>query len=207
MAKIHRLKSIKKRSRIFDIEKKQKRNQIIIGVITISIMVLSLFGISLFSSQQTTQKFRNIKFYVNPDGSYTLKTKPKIILYTHPSLLAALNYSRLELQAVKNSSVIILSFNPNMSADSLQAVDIARLSFQQQALKPVFSAVTNPSTNYKLPIITCSNSTRESVVILFTESQKSGLRLNNSCIIVEGFGRSLLEYSELLLLGSRGVLE
>lgn len=206
MGRLHRFQKNLKKKKVIDVEKRRKRNQIIIGAITIFIMVLSLFGISLFSNQQRTQKFKNIKFYVNPDGSYTLNLKPKLVLYTHPSLLGALNYSKQGLQAVKNASIIVLSFDPNMSIESLQALDIARLSLQEQALKPVFSAITKHSDKYELPKINCDNSTAESIVIVFSESQKPIMKLNDSCIIVKGFGRSLLEYSEVLLLGVRGVL-
>ncbi len=206
MSKVHKYKHKGKTRSVAELERKRKRNQIIIGIVIALTMVLSLFGISLFNNPQSAKKFKGIKFYAQ-GNVFKLKTKPEITLYTYPLVFEVLNYSNTSLQLLKQAPSIALSFDPDMSIASLQALDIARLSFQNQALKPVFQGVLKESEIYKLPIITCDNATQSTVVVVFKESMNDSIQVNNSnCVVVKTSGSKFLTYGELLLLGARGVL-
>lgn len=178
--------------------------------ILIGIMVLSGAGFYYGSQSQQVALEYNGHEFTQEQGWFMLHwEREKIPFANHPAAVEHLEVDPSIVEKLRNVPQLQFTFNPEM--DALDVIDLTR--FEMQAIFPrylnmyVVEGVTAPSTQYLLPIITCTNATQYLPVLLVNQSNQTGIRLEGDCILLEGTTPfDIVRWKDRLVYGLLGVI-
>jgi len=185
--------------------KREKRNQIIMSVVLVFLMVTSIFGIMIGNSTSNL-KYGDYKFKEDNNHYITKINDKEMFFYTLPSQAEYINLSSNISNKIKESYLVMISFNPNDQV-SLQTIELARFDFAQFMDKPVFNGILEESVDYSLPILTCANATQQTPMIIFNVSDNFGFIEKDNCIYLNGRGMDFLRLRDRLLYSVHNVIQ
>jgi len=184
-------------------EKRQKRNQIIVGVALVLVMLFSTLGFAFNGSgsdDQQVLKYNSFNF-VNIDGYWVLELGNYLFsFYNFPDSNISYN-SEGEFNLLNSYSGKPLYL---FSEDSNSESEIYRNLFSRNA--PIVQRVNGGCLNDTLncpsefPIKTCDD-----IVILIMESDENKITQDNNCVFIEGKSEDLLELTDEFLYKIIGV--
>jgi len=135
---------------------------------------------------QAKGKVREYDISFTPDNDYGIYNakinKQKLFFYYLPSTALEIEAFDTLDDVLQSSPAIMLTFNPNMSAENLQYVDIIRLDLQESLDKPVISAVTHEGSSYPLPVVTCDNASIEFPLFSFEIGEEPMIVNDGACV-------------------------
>lgn len=175
-----------------EIEKKQKRNQIILGIIMIALMVASTAGYAFFSGNKSgnSQKstYNGVKFTLNEDGLWHFKLgETEFATYNLPNEVK----DNITININKN----LADFNTNVlyfeaNSDS-QAAQNIMVNLGRFAGKVQFACLGN--CDQDLPIKNCSDN-----IISIKNGNENVIREEDNCIFITS-NDNILKSSDALI--------
>lgn len=187
-----------------DRNKKQKRNQLIIGIVLVFVMMLSVFGIVANSfgsdSEEESQVFYNgLEFFKQGSYWYASIGEFNFIFSNNPN---DLNESYLE----QNNSLNLLNDYMNKPL-YLYSDQLALNNFINQNIGPFvermqFACYKEENCPENYPIKTCD----ENFILILNEDAPS-LEQNESCVFIKGSYEDLPKVMDEFILRVLGVKE
>lgn len=169
-------------------EEKKSKTGLYIAILFSLIMIGGVAGIFMSNPSTSSNTYGSYSF-TNTNNQWTTQINGKqISFFFMPQQVSTISIPSQALQLIKTSQDILLTFNPeNSTQQQLQAFDVFRLEFSQAVndvypQKRVGFAVSQPSSAYNLPIITCANASYYVPVIYAQYSNDTSVKLNNDCI-------------------------
>ena len=181
-------------------EKKRKRNQLLIGVVLIVVMVFSVLGYSLSSfgntSSSSTVNYNGFKFTQTSNvwnlnkGSYTF----------------SFNYNPYQTEKTNSALNLLSSYEGKplyiFSEDNDAEIEIYKnLFYQNQIVQRMQDAcLEGEKCNGDYPIKTCQDN-----FIIIKESNSSSIKQQNNCVFIEGNKGNLTALSDSFLFKIIGI--
>jgi len=164
-----------------DIERKEKRNKIVIGIILILLMGLSTAGYAFYDNAGRTSPkvvYNNIKFVLNDDGYWHFTIQGKEFL-TRYNAQETQNISASLTKTLSDYSGKPLYFDAN--SDRSFSSEIV-MTLQDYASRIQYACLGNCEGDF--PIKNCSTDN----VIIITSKNQSKIWQNQNCVYIEGEG-------------------
>ncbi len=183
-----------------------KKKQIIVSVVLALLMVLSALGV-MIGSFSNDMRYGKYKFQINGNQYITKINGKETVFYSLPSQTDFINLSSSVTNKIKESYLVMLTFNPSETAN-LPVIELVRFDFSQMLGKVVISGVLNASESYKeFPIITCTNATLQTPVMVFNISDNTSIVEDVNCIYLNARGTELLRLRDRILYSYYGVIK
>jgi len=191
-------------------DNKKKWMVIIVATVIVLSMIVSIFAVLVDNQDQTIPDYNKHSF-VNINTGYKTKINGKYMeFYNYPSDLESIPLSSDIIAKLKNSQGMAFIFDPSDPVtDDLQYIDLIRYNLQLDMDKPTYFGITQNSSNYTLPIISCANSTIEFPLVMINISSNTSFYVSNqypNCIVMNGRLRDLLAAEDRLLYTYYGVM-
>ena len=177
-----------------DEQKKQRKNQLIIGIILILVMIVSTFGIVVnsFGDKKNSNKINyNGYEFVNQNGVWVLNAQNISFIF---------KYNPLELENFSINSTQVNKLDSYSgkplyiySEDSLATSEIYR-NIQPFALRIQSACLDEKNCPEDLPIKTCNDN-----FIIIKTSNTSQITQQDNCVFIEGNGEDLIKTSDLFI--------
>lgn len=155
------------------------------------VMFGSIGGIFLSNPGSSNEQMFNSYSFKQVNNLWTTRINDKTVsFYVFPDQAASYEASPVALQSIKNSAGFVISFNPAQNTtEQLQVIDVLRFELANTIVetypeKQVYYAVTTPSVQYTLPVITCQNSSIAFPVLVVDFSNETAIRYVNDCITI-----------------------
>ena len=190
--------------------KKQRRNKIWMGALTIIIMVGGGLGIFANNISPSSSDLPYGDYAFNKEQNYwaTELNGHKLYFAYHPFEVEMYNLSKDSVDLLRNSQAIIISNDPNSQfRDQIARV---KFNFAESIGKMIGKQTINAfsvETAYAVPVLNCDNASVEIPVIMFEEGETEIVEDGN-CIHL--YSRSEADYTKLtdrLLYGVTGIIE
>jgi len=187
-------------------KKSDKAKQVVMGIVIALIMVLSTFGI-IIGNQTSSLSYNGYKFQLNGNQYATKINGKEMIFYSLPSQSDFINVSSSIPNKIKESYIVMLTFNPADKVN-IQIIELVRFDLSQSLNKVILDGVLNVSTDYpSLPLITCANATLKTPVIIMNMSDTPGIVDIDNCIYLNARGTEFLRMRDRLLYSYYGVIK
>ncbi|MEM2121208.1 MAG: hypothetical protein QXU20_00930 [Candidatus Woesearchaeota archaeon] len=193
---------------------KRRKTNLVTALLLAFLMITSIAGYmsnrnplnvvryNKFVFRQEQDMYGNFKWYSKING----KT---LIFDYNPKQVESINVSPVIRDRILSSNYVILTFEPS-DRFTMNYFDRARYDFGSVLYERginVASAIANTSDDYDLPIITCTNSTQQIPVIYMFKGNKTEIRMENDCIVLECFENyEILALKDRLLYSVLGVI-
>ncbi len=165
----------------------QKRHiKLYIGLFIAFIMVTSIFGFvgSYQSEQEPSFEYNGFTFYQTNKGLYTKINGDKIFFYYEPQELEAINLPLTVRDIIINSKALALTYDPASNFKKiLGGIQYEFSSIMYNTAGMIVQTGLTNNSGYKVPQLSCSNSTSFVPVVLFKDGE-DGYALEESCIII-----------------------
>jgi len=187
----------------------EKRKQILMGSILVFLMVASGFGV-IIGSRANEMRYGKFKFYLKNNRYVTKINDNEMPFYFLPSQVDYINLSSIITNKLREAYLVMITFNPGDKAN-LQFIEITRFDLSQLLGKVAYNGVLNTSEEYDLPIITCTNATLNTPVLVFNVSDTTSITPSivdiNNCIYLNARGTEFLKLRDRLLYSYYGVIQ
>jgi len=164
-----------------------KRNTALLAIIIAFITVSSILGYTM-RDESNVVRYNNIQF-TQSDNFWTANVfGNKLYFYNSPENFGSINISDDAINAIINSRMFYMVFDPDEEDAYLSAIDAVSSDFYNSFSSiPIFvqRATTSENKAYALPIADCKNATAYVPVIDFKSSNQTRVYLQGSCIIAD----------------------
>lgn len=197
-------------------EEKQKRNMIIIGVILIGLMVFSTVGYAIFEgtiSESQKTKYKDYEFKtIGSTWQTTLKISgadKTITSYYLPQEVENISVNgTLLLSDFEGKTIYFITNNTN---NERNAVSKIYSDFQDYFLRSQLAcSIENENTSFcaNLPIKSCDDANRDSMIVKIIEVQNAtaSVNYNSGCLRITGSGADLMRSSDRILFEAYGII-
>ncbi len=205
-------------------EQRRKRNNLIVSLLMIFLMVFSIIAISVIDSSPTSgfeyngfefnEKvvFDDVLFFDDILKYYTVINGEEVQFFFPPGRTSQVNVSEENLSYLGFADVIYFTRNPLNETDfNVNAVFFEYLTIEYNRFS--FKAVGQGLTRHTLfesdvPIIGCDDASSNSLVFYLSEEpgQPSIVEVEPFCFKIQGNGEDLLFVSDYLLYKTHGVI-
>ncbi|MFH2027934.1 MAG: hypothetical protein ABIJ08_02235, partial [Nanoarchaeota archaeon] len=174
------------------------------------IMISSVFGVIFygFGSQDTTLKYKNLKFTREDSGWSTTINNQRVFFDYFPEELENINISSEIVDMLKNKYEIDVTSEINSTFKDTIALAEYNMA---QVLNDILSVYLRPGftqENEYLPAITCSDATLSVPLIYFIHSNQTSITLDGDCIIAEAINdNDFLRIKDRILYSILGIIE
>jgi hypothetical protein len=208
------------RSQTLRKEKKMRRNNIIIGVILLSVMIFSMFAYYFSSANNNVNpnlQYNGYTFTIeNVKGGQMVSTSinnKKYLFYTLPQDSKSIMENMTGVNVISASPKIIfvnepLGLNEQASSDQLYFGTLVR-DLQSYSGKQIISGVTISDPLSEKLVYTCDNATATSPVVIFkkgTYTQMNITQNSTDCFEVTSDAMSLLTLRDYLIYKSLNII-
>jgi hypothetical protein len=190
-------------------DNKEKRNKVFLSIILVIFLVSSLGSVFLYSGNNQSNSFsltindKKYKFNQLVDSTNTPYFEVKsndetFTTYYHPERMFV-NIPKDAQSLIINSPYFYFTFDPNNNEVSL--ADFLRYDMRNNmgTSKFFIDSITNVSTTYNLPLITCNNASVTSPVVVAKPSNSTNVNYNNYCLEIEFTPQSTLQIRDILV--------
>ncbi len=193
----------------------RKKNQtktaaILMGVFVIVIMVASTLAYVLtsYGSSNPELTYNGQKFSVDSStGKYVAKIgKQTHSFYYHPLDVESVGFTPEIKGLLSNSQLVVVSFDPSLDPGLLVYADTFRFELPDLIQKPVIGGVVRQKQGFDFPVLTCSNSTALTPVIVLNDSIETNIQKQDSCIIINARGPEVLRVKDRIAYSFLGVM-
>ncbi len=186
-------------------KKKEKRNQVIMGVFLSLIMVASMLGIML-NQDQTITKYNKFKFEDVGNG-FVSKINGKDLNFNYlPQEVEQFYINPTFCYNLQTASAIGIMFEPE--SESLTYSDFIRSDVQNIIEQPIISFVTEESDKYPIYEVASCNESSESLPIIFLkEGVNTSTTVEGNCLIAESSQIGFLMLRDRLVYCYTGVIQ
>jgi len=178
-----------------DIEKRERKNQLAIGLILISIMILSTAGYAFERTKQEKKIYKDVVFINDEKGFWTsekLGTATKFL----PQEVNGINGSIL----ISKSSVQekVFYFDAFSSNEFTAANEIASNLLPSKTQQVCIEGEENKEGCENLPIKSCSDERLGTYIFIFKSEENSTLNLEkkDNCLFFNGGEESLIKAAD-----------
>ena len=186
--------------------KKEQRKQLILSIVLVSLMVLSVFGI-IIGSQTSDLRYGKQKFEYMNNYYVTKINNQQMHFYFLPVQVEYINVSSDIINKLKESYLIMIAFNPEEKAN-LQVIELVRFDLSNQLNKALYQGVLTPDEDYEsLPLLSCSNATINTPLIIMNVSDDLSITQQDNCIYLNARGTDFLRLRDRLLYSYYGVIK
>jgi len=181
-------------------ERKNRRNQLYMGLFIIIIMVASTIGFFYGTQEQNDRLFYNEYKFIQKNQKWTTKiNNVEYDFYFHPTEVEFYEVSDEVINLFKGKNAFVFTFEHNSS--DIQFVEAGRFEMQNNLGKKniyVISGVLEENTIYKLPVIDCINATAQIPVLKVITADEPKFVVQDNCAILSGYGKDKLARIENL---------
>jgi len=166
-------------------ERKRRRIILYIGIFFIFLMVTSILAGFTGISQDKLQDYNGFSFRSTTQGVVAKINGENKFFFYHPSSLSYLNFSSEVAESLSKPQIYI-TFDPKdqyISSIELLRFDLEEYYSQNNIV--INSGVTENSSVYPLPILTCANATQYVSVMYIHASNITSISMENNCIIMQ----------------------
>ncbi len=178
-------------------EKKQKRNQIIVGIILIFVMLGSVFGIIVGSFE----KEDNSK--INYNGFEFAKQNNRWILNIG-NFNFIFQYNPYQVEEINSENLKYLDNYYNkplyISSESNEAISEIYINLKQIAQRIQFACINEKECEGDLPVKTCEDN-----FIIIKKGNSSEIVQDENCVFIKGAEENLTEISDEFLFQITGI--
>jgi len=189
--------------------KKKWMGILVAGIIVFS-MIISIFAIVVDNQSQTTPDYKTHSFMTTNTGFKTKINGKYFDFYNYPTDLERIPLDASVLAKIKTGQGMAFIFDPtDNTTDDLQYIDLIRYDLQTQMDKPTYFGITENSTKYSLPVLSCANSTAEFPLVLINISSDTSFYSSQdypNCIIMNGKLKELLADKDRLVYTYYGIM-
>lgn len=175
------------------------------------IMISSVFGVMFygFTSPEEKLDYKGTVFTRINNGFTTQINKKQVPFSYFPSDVEELDIDREAITRIKNTAEVDMTYD----LDNKYSQQIALIQYN---IEPILADFFNiyirkgftANNSYNIPIIDCSQSTKNVPVLYFKESNTTRVYLEDNCIIAEASkGNEFLKISDRILYGMFGIIE
>lgn len=184
-------------------QRKERRQKVVMSIVLSFLMVASGFGIYLSGrgAEQNNIKDFGLTFAIDRDQQlYQTKINgEKMQFYFLPSSVQTMSVDEQAVEKVRSAQAAVITFSPSLDELNLQAIDIVRYDIATIIQKPIINAVTNDSSAYALPLMTCANATAELPVITMVVAEEPSIASSGNCITLAANNSGFLEVRDRFL--------
>jgi hypothetical protein len=186
-------------------KKKEKRNQIIMGVFLSLIMIASMLGIMLNQDQSIT-KYNDFKFEDVGNG-FVSKINGQTLNFNYlPQEVEQFYIDPTFCSNLQSSSAIGFLFEPE--SESLTYTDFIRSDLQNTIAQPLISFITEESMKYSVyEVSSCNESTSILPIIFLKEGVNTSISVDGNCLIAESRQMGFLMLKDRLMYCYTGVIQ
>ncbi len=166
--------------------KRMKRNQIMISVFIAFIMTTSVIGYMWMRDTNPEYKYNNFKFSKIQNKWVAEINKIKVEFDYHPSEILNINASNDVISMLSGKIEIDATYDANSSKKEGISYSIYEMNKQLKNSRTYLRQGFISENEFKMPVITCNQSTITVPVIYFMESNETQIYLKDNCIIIEG---------------------
>jgi hypothetical protein len=188
-------------------KKENKKLNIIMAVFIAVLMVGSIAGY-MWTGNNESLNYKEYNFKVKGEQLTTEINNQNYYFYYHPTDLISLNVSEQAKQALINSELIYVTFDPY--TEDIVYVEQARFDLTNEFLKTGKAMINGQSkdSEYDLPLIDCNNATEFIPVIYFRAGNKTEIYNEGNCIIAEAsFEQAFIALKDRIMYTILGILE
>ena len=181
-------------------EKKRKKNQLLIGIVLIVVMVFSVLGYSLSSfgntSSSSTISYNGFKF-TQTSNVWNLNTGGHAFSFNYnPYQTEKINSALNLLSSYQGKPLYIFSENNDAEIEIYK-----NLFYQNQIVQRMQDAcIEGEKCNGDYPIKTCQDN-----FIIIKESNSSSIKQQDNCVFIEGNKENLTKLSDSFLFKIIGI--
>ena len=181
-------------------EKKRKKNQLLIGIVLIVVMVFSVLGYSLSSfgntSSSSTIGYNGFKF-TQTSNVWNLNTGGHAFSFNYnPYQTEKINSALNLLSSYQGKPLYIFSENNDAEIEIYK-----NLFYQNQIVQRMQDAcIEGEKCNGDYPIKTCQDN-----FIIIKESNSSSIKQQDNCVFIEGNKENLTKLSDSFLFKIIGI--
>jgi hypothetical protein len=207
-------KQLKKHLTRSEIAKRKKTN-LIASLLLAFLMITSIAGYMSNRNPVNVLRYNNFVFRQEQDAYGNLKWYSKIdgkqfVFDYNPKVLENINVSPVIRDRILSSKYVIVTFETS-DRFTMNYFDRARYDLGSALYNKGINAasgIANISDDYNLPIITCANSTQQIPVIYMFKGNKTEIRMEDNCIILEcSENYEILALKDRLLYSVLGVMK
>ncbi|MBN1646119.1 hypothetical protein JW868_03730 [Candidatus Woesearchaeota archaeon] len=191
----------------------QKRNQIVIGIFFVFLMVFSILGVSVGNrSQNGRMKYGDVEITPTNYGYWEVKAKVDGSEIVEPVNFLPLETMDIDLpdnfkQEVLDKQSVIITFDPGMDPGSLQYVTEIRLYFNTIYDVVAVPGITLESEDYEFPVLDCSNSTAFQPALVFEPAEIFEFESVGTCLKFKGNAVDFAKVRDRILYEYLGVFD
>ncbi len=188
--------------------RRERKKQVLMTWFLIGLMVVSVAGIIIGNTSAPADSsfdYNGFEFKLVNNYYMTKVEGVEKKFYNHPLDAATVDIPEEAVRIVRNSPAVIVTFNPYSKDVSTQ--DLARYELELNLGRTVYSAVTQNSTLYAYPVITCENASPDYPVIYLEERNETSASYQDGCLVLKGESMGLLKGVESLIYRVLGVIE
>ena len=190
--------------------KRDRRNKLLIGLIVIFLMVTSIFGLIVGQSPAseliTELEYKDYTFKIEEPFYLLTLGGNEYRFYYFPT--DVLNISTEVVNIIENSYYFAFLFDPE--GGDLEFVNQAvydLTNYFEANEKATATGITQNSTRYELPVISCDDATPQVPVLYFNVSNETSINVEQSCIILNSNREGFLKIRDSLIYKLLGVTE
>jgi len=179
--------------------KKQKRNQVIIGVILIFVMFGSVFGV-IVGSFGKNSSLKKISY-----NSYEFVKQNNFWVLNLGDFEFAFRYNPNEVEKIDSKLEYLNHYYDKplyISSENNEATSEIALNLDQITLRIQPACLEEEGCEENLPVKTCENN-----FIIITKSNESKITQNESCVFIQGAEENLTKLSDEFLFKIMGIRE
>jgi len=177
-------------------QKKERRKKFLMGSVLVFLMIVSLLGVILSNNTGSTSvDYNGYQFTLENNVFKTKINGKEETFFFLPQSLETIKRPD-DLKLILSSQEIKVTFNPTYTQQELTYIDLIRQDLNSNLAAVVQSGVTNQTTVYPFPIITCED---DGIILFFNESNKTSIDKKDNCIVLNAKGIEFLKIRDLLL--------
>lgn len=189
-------------------ERRRQRNKRIISMTIVILMVLSVAGFYIGSTDTTSVKYQGITFTPTSRGVLATINGDRYAFNYLPTQVEDIPRDP-SLKSLLDQPYLSMTYDPH--SNYTQVLGAVQYYFQSNYASQ-FDTFVQPgittNASFTFPIITCTNATLTQPVIAFFETNETRITLHNNCIIASAARpEDFLRITDALVLTKLGVLQ
>jgi len=175
-------------------EKKEKRNQLIVGVLLVGVMLFSTIGYSIMSKDENSSDYETTKYngfeFLEKNELWYLEFSENVFVFTYnPNEIERIDSYASTLENYYNQPLYIFSENSQAKLEIYRNMN----NYVQRIQDACLDGEKCLDKNF--PVKNCENDN----FIIIKESKTSGIKQENKCVFIEGNNETIVKNTDEFL--------